>query len=70
MVSTRHFEQVPVQELKDIVIVDSAGEVSSSTPCSVCGHPVPLETCKVDEGGKAVHARCYVEKMGVARSRF
>jgi hypothetical protein len=31
--------------------------------CSICVKPVPLETCKTDEGGKAVHEECYVLKL-------
>jgi hypothetical protein len=28
--------------------------------CSICSRPVPLETCKTDETGTAVHEECYV----------
>jgi hypothetical protein len=31
--------------------------------CSICDKPVPLETSKTDEGGKAVHEECYVLKV-------
>lgn len=31
--------------------------------CSMCVKPVPLETCKTDEAGKAVHEECYVLKV-------
>ena len=35
--------------------------------CRICGQSAPLESCKTDEDGKAVHEKCYV---GVAlRSR-
>jgi hypothetical protein len=31
--------------------------------CSICDKPVPLETCKTNEAGKAVHGECYVLKL-------
>jgi hypothetical protein len=34
-----------------------------SPPCSICYKPVPLETCKTDEAGKAVHEECYALKL-------
>jgi hypothetical protein len=34
-----------------------------SPPCTICDKPVPLETCKTDEAGKAVHEECYVLKL-------
>jgi hypothetical protein len=30
--------------------------------CCVCTRPIPLETSKTDEHGKAVHEECYVRK--------
>lgn len=36
--------------------------------CWVCGAPVSLEECKVDEHGEVVHETCYVTK--VARSKI
>ena len=31
--------------------------------CCICEGPVPLETCKTDEHGKAVHEECYMHKI-------
>jgi hypothetical protein len=31
--------------------------------CWICGHPVPLEECKTDEQGRAVHEQCYAIKI-------
>jgi hypothetical protein len=31
--------------------------------CMICGTQVPLETCKVDESGEAVHEECYVDRL-------
>jgi len=38
----------------------------------VCGHEVSLETCKIDEHGRAVHEACLLArmKMKTASSRF
>jgi len=32
--------------------------------CSICETPVPLEDCKIDEQGRAVHESCYCAKVG------
>jgi anti-sigma regulatory factor (Ser/Thr protein kinase) len=34
--------------------------------CCICNSPVPLETCKTDENGQAVHEECYVLKVCAA----
>lgn len=31
--------------------------------CSICYEPVPIETCKTDEHGQAVHEDCYVLRL-------
>ncbi len=31
--------------------------------CSACREPVPLETAKTDEDGRAIHEECYWEKV-------
>ena len=36
--------------------------------CAICDRLVPLEICKIDEDGRAVHAGCYVLKI-LQRSR-
>ena len=36
---------------------------TASPACRMCGNPVALEECKIDEDGQAVHERCYVEKV-------
>ena len=34
------------------------------TPCCwICDKPVPLEDCKIDEQGRAVHESCYLTKV-------
>lgn len=37
-----------------------ASSVHSQFNCSICNKPVDLETAKIDDKGKAVHAECYV----------
>jgi hypothetical protein len=34
--------------------------------CSLCGEPVSLEDCKTDDGGRAVHERCYIGSLMLA----
>jgi hypothetical protein len=36
---------------------------AASPACPICGHPVPLEECKTDECGRAVHGDCYAIKV-------
>ena len=31
--------------------------------CWICDNPITLETCKIDEYGKGVHAQCYAAKL-------
>ncbi len=31
--------------------------------CWICGKPCPLENCKIDERGCAVHEECYIAKL-------
>ncbi|HUO27385.1 MAG TPA: hypothetical protein VMU61_17075 [Candidatus Aquilonibacter sp.] len=38
---------------------DSEGRVL----CPLCQKPVHLETCKIDEHGRAVHEECYVRLL-------
>ena len=33
------------------------------TTCWICCKPVSLETCKIDEQGRAVHDECYAFKI-------
>jgi hypothetical protein len=35
--------------------------------CSLCNKPVPLETSKADEYGKAVHEGCYLLNLSAKR---
>lgn len=48
---------------EDHVMTGSAQYASQRViVCCICGGPVPLETSKTDERGKAVHEECYVRK--------
>jgi hypothetical protein len=37
--------------------------------CAICTRPLQLETCKVDELGKAVHEGCYLLKISLKLAR-
>lgn len=37
--------------------------------CAMCNCPVPFETCKADERGRAVHEECYVRKTRIKARR-
>ena len=41
----------------------------SSPYCWICGKPVLLEDCKVDEKGRAVHESCYIAKVAQQKER-
>jgi hypothetical protein len=34
--------------------------------CSICGQPVSLQGCKIDEHGNAVHETCYAAQLSSA----
>lgn len=37
---------------------------TSVTPtCCLCGKPISLETCKIDEYGQAMHEECAVARL-------
>lgn len=60
--STTNFEQVPLELAKK-----AADATASLITCSICGKPVVLEKCKIDEDGHAVHADCYFHKLAGRR---
>lgn len=35
----------------------------STTPCAVCQRPCLLESCVIDEWGRAVHESCYTHRI-------
>ena len=57
--SKTHFEQVPL----DVVKKAATDGVPAPVRCALCGKPVVLEKCKIDEAGLAVHQDCYVRKV-------
>lgn len=60
------FEQVPIALALQIIEKDTS-ERSGPALCSICGIPVELENCKINETGKAVHGSCYFGR--IARRR-
>ena len=57
-----NFEQVPLELAKKAVDAEPA-----LITCAICGRPVVLEKCKIDEDGHAVHADCYFHKLAGRR---
>lgn len=43
-------------------------DASGLPRCLLCGKPVPLDTSKTDENGKAIHEECYVLRMRLRRA--
>jgi len=37
--------------------------MASISCCWICGKPIRLEDCKIDEHGMPVHEACYVAKL-------
>lgn len=59
-----YFEQVPVSVARHV----ASQKVGSSSGtrlvlCTICGMPMELEHCKIDEKGAAVHDKCYMAKV-------
>jgi hypothetical protein len=59
-----YFEQVPLALAKQIALEEDAGLSSTrQIPCAICGVPIELEHCKINEDGQAVHDKCYFAKV-------
>jgi len=75
-----YFEQVPVDVVKEAVILGEVSPLDGSTAgrakepaayrrtCAICGKAVSLETCKTNEDGLAVHGDCAVASLAPKRS--
>ncbi len=63
--SKTYFEQIPLNEAKKIAGGLSARPVS----CALCGKPVILEKCKIDEDGAAIHEACYFHRVSQRKRR-
>lgn len=60
MLTVTTFEQIPIEEARRIAARESSASLTVTPHCAICGNPVPLQDCKTDDRGKAVHERCYV----------
>lgn len=60
--SKTNFEQVPLELAKR-----AADATPALITCAICGKPVVLEKCKIDEAGHAVHEDCYFHKLAGRR---
>ena len=59
-----YFDQVPLSVAKDVAIREDAGLSNPRVVlCVICGAPIELEQCKIDEKGEAVHDKCYLAKV-------
>jgi hypothetical protein len=77
--SQTHFEQIPIQKVKNAIEANSEIQIGSGAPrsqqsllrCRICRKPVPVEIAKTDGEGQAIHEDCYllVMKPEVATSR-
>lgn len=43
--------------------------IRAAHSCWICGKPVALENCKVDEQGFPVHEQCYVARVALNSMR-
>ena len=59
-----YFEQIPLNLVLKALHIAQTHSVS----CAVCGKPVDLQTCKVDEDGTAIHDACYFERVSRTKS--
>lgn len=57
-----YFELVPVEVVKAIEGSEFRS-IATDVFCVICDSPVELERCKIDEGGDAVHEKCYFSKV-------
>jgi hypothetical protein len=57
------FERIPVALAKKIAELEVQQATAGLAFCAVCGGAVPLERCKTDEFGKAVHQNCYMSAL-------
>jgi len=55
-----YFEQVPLSSVK---VFGDGNFQHGNIACAICGSPIPLEQCKSDENGSAVHEVCYANKI-------
>jgi hypothetical protein len=61
-----HFEQVPVAVAKQVAEQELHAIASGLVSCVICGAPVQLEDCNIDEIGRAVHGKCYIGKLAAS----
>jgi len=62
------FEQVPIELARTIARRETGATAAGLVSCSVCGNPVELEQCKINENGKAVHDICYLTTIQTRQS--
>jgi hypothetical protein len=58
-----YFEQISVEAVKKIAHTDLSTPRILFASRRIRGTPVPIERCKTDEWGRAVHEKCYVASV-------
>ena len=53
-------------EWLDYTEAATMSKIQRQVCCWICGREVPLENCKTDEQGFAVHEVCYVARVALA----
>jgi hypothetical protein len=61
------FGQVPLDLVRKVAKEEPGSSPSPGVVCAICGNPVDLECCKIDEDGDAVHDKCYLAKMSLVK---
>jgi hypothetical protein len=61
-----YFEQVPLAVAIQVAQAEARSSNNGMARCAICGAPIELERCKIDEDGDAVHDKCYLTKINSA----
>jgi hypothetical protein len=56
-------QQVPLEAADEPERDETQSPQSGRVSCVICGCPVSLEDCKLDEQGDPVHDHCYFESL-------
>jgi len=56
-------QQVPLEAVSELERGEARSSHSGRVSCVICGSPVSLEECKLDERGDPVHDHCYFNSL-------
>lgn len=57
------FEQVPIALARKALAMELGSTHNTQVSCAICETAVQLESCKIDEKGRAVHDGCYLSRV-------